>query len=262
MTASSPVCRKTLGSTSSRIKNQMMTLVPQRNEEDALNCAASAPFGTAVSGFAARSWYRIRSRHYATRPLVVCRGEMGELRQILWIRDICRGIRLSAFEALPRIRLGAWTCHVTVCRPTSSKQMTRDTKYAPGRGLAKFVRQRRGKRNACCSRAGALVGGIAVRERDRRTRFARGLKREYHVRPRHGKEQVPGPVHKLAVRAENPSDRIFKAPGIRRMHLSAPDGVGLGRDLISGLNVILQYGAELILLFFSRGPLYAGAGNW
>jgi len=114
MTASSPVCRKTLGSTSSRIKNQMMTLVPQRNEEDALNCAASAPFGTAVSGFAARSWYRIRSRHYATRPLVVCRGEIGELRQMLWIRDIGRGICLSAFEALPRIRLGAWTCHVTV----------------------------------------------------------------------------------------------------------------------------------------------------
>ena len=56
---------------------------------------------TAVPGFAARSSYRIRSRHYATMPLMVCRGDIGELRQILWIRDICRGIRLSAFEALP-----------------------------------------------------------------------------------------------------------------------------------------------------------------
>ena len=184
---------------------------------------------------------------------MVCRGEIGELYQILWIRDICRGIRLSAFEALPRIRLGARTCHVTAFSPTSSKQMIRHMKYAPGRGLAKFVRQRRGKQNACCSRAGSLVGGIAVRERDKRTRSARGLKREYHVRPCHGKEQVPGPVHKVVVRAENPSDRIFKAPGIRRMHLGAPDGVGLRRDFVSGLNVILQYGAELILLLFSAG---------
>ena len=103
----------------------------------------------------------------------------------------------------------------------------------------------------CCSRAGALVGGIAVRERDRGTRSARGLKREYHVRPCHGKEQAPGPVHKLAVRAENPSDRIFKAPGIRRMHLGSADRIGLRRDFVPDLNVILQHGAELILLFFS-----------
>ena len=92
------------------------------------------------------------------------RGNISELRQILWIRDIGRGIRLSAFEALPRIQLGACTRHVAAASSSSSKQMPRHTKYAPRRGLAKFVRQRRRKRNACCSRAGSLVGGVAVRE--------------------------------------------------------------------------------------------------
>lgn len=95
---------------------------------------------------------------------MACRGNSSELRQILWIRDIGRGIRLSAFEALPRIRLVACTRHVAAASSSSSKQVTRHTKHAPGRRLAKFVRQRRGKRNACCSRAGSLVGGIAVRE--------------------------------------------------------------------------------------------------
>src|SRR5690348_15509350 len=107
-------------------------------------------------------------------------GEIGELRQILWIRDIGRDTRLSAFEALARIRLAACTRHTIVSSATPSKQMPRHTKRAPGRGLAKFVRQRRRKRNAGCSRAGSLVGGIAVRERDRRTRSARRLKRDYH----------------------------------------------------------------------------------
>ena len=184
---------------------------------------------------------------------MACHGNSSELRQILWIRDVGRGIRLSAFEALARIRLAACTQQVTVFSCSSCKQMTRHTKYAPGRGLAKFVRQRRRKRNACCSRAGSLIGGIAVGERDGRTRYARGLKREYHVRACHGKEQAPGPVHKLAVRAENASDRIFKAPGVRRMHLGSPDGIGLGRDFVPSLNVILQHGAELILLFFAMG---------
>lgn len=106
---------------------------------------------------------------------MVCRGEIGELRQILWIRDIGRGIRLRAFEALARIRRLACTRHVTVSSTIPSKQMARHTKHAPGRGLAKLVRQRRGKRNACGSRAGSLVGQIAVCERDRGTRSARGL---------------------------------------------------------------------------------------
>ncbi len=55
---------------------------------------------------------------------MACRGNISELRQILWIRDIGRGIHLTAFEALPRIRLGASTCHVVGSSPTSSKQMT------------------------------------------------------------------------------------------------------------------------------------------
>lgn len=189
---------------------------------------------------------------------MVCRGEIGELRQILWIRDIGRGIRLRAFEALARIRRLACTRHVTVSSTIPSKQMARHTKHAPGRGLAKLVRQRRGKRNACGSRAGSLVGGIAVRERDRGSRSARGLKREYHVRACHGKEQASGPVHKLAVRAENTSYRIFKAPGIRGMHLGSPDGIRLGRGFGPGLNVVLQHGAELILLFF---PARAAVGR-
>lgn len=206
----------------------------------------------AVPGSAAHSSYRIRSRHYAARPLMVCRSDVGELRQILRIGDIGRDICLSAFEALPCIRLAARTQQATALSSSSSKQTTRHTKYAPRRGLAKFIRQRRRKRDACCSRAGSLVGGVAVRERDRETRSACGLKREYHVRASHGKEQAPGPVHKLAVRAENASNRIFKAPGIRRMHLGSADGIGLGRNFVPGLNVILQYGAELSL-FFSAG---------
>ena len=48
---------------------------------------------------------------------MACRGEIGELRQILWIGDIGRGIRLNAFEALARIRLVACTCHVTAPEP-------------------------------------------------------------------------------------------------------------------------------------------------
>ena len=182
---------------------------------------------------------------------MACRGNIGELRQILWIRDVGRSIRLSTFEALPRIRLAACNRHVTVSSATPSKQMTRHAKWTAGRGLAKFVRKRRGKWNVCCSGAGPLVGGIAVRERDRGTRSARGLKREYHVRPCHGKEQVPGPVHKVVVRAENPSDRIFKAPWVRRMHFGSSDRIGLCRDFVSSLNVILQHSTELILLFFS-----------
>ena len=51
---------------------------------------------------------------------MVCRGKIGELRQILWIRDIGRGIRLSAFEALPRIRLVACTRHVVVSQTSQS----------------------------------------------------------------------------------------------------------------------------------------------
>src|SRR4051812_41906513 len=159
---------------------------------------------------------------------MVCRSDIGELRQILRIADIGRDICLSAFEALPRIRLAACTQQATVFSSSSSKQTTRHTKYAPRRCVAKSVRQSRRKRNACWSRAGSLVGGVAVRERDRETRSAGGLKREYHVRASHGKEQAPGPVHKLAIRAENARDRIFKAPGIRRMHLGSPDGIGLG----------------------------------
>ena len=106
---------------------------------------------------------------------MVCRSDIGELRQIVRIADIGRDICLSAFEALPRIRLAACTQQVTVFSSSSSKQTTRHTKYDSGRGLAKFVRQRRGKRNACCSRAGSLVGWVAVRERDRGTRSASGL---------------------------------------------------------------------------------------
>jgi hypothetical protein len=37
------------------------------------------------------------------------------------------------------------------------------------------------------------------------------------------------------------------------MHLGSPDGIGLGRNFVSGLNVILHHGAELILLFFAAG---------
>ena len=73
---------------------------------------------------------------------------------------------------------------------------------------------------------------------------------------------MPGPVHKLAVRAENPSDRIFEVPGIRRMHLGAADGIGLGRDFIPGLNVILLHSAELILLFFSVGAAVRRGRSW
>ena len=193
---------------------------------------------------------------------MACRGQIGELRQILWIRDIGHGIRLSAFEALARIRLVACTRCATVSSASPSKQMTRHTKHAPGRGLAQFGRQRREKRNVCCSRAGSLVGGIAVRERDRETGSACGLKREYHVRSCHRKEQAPGPVHKLPVWAENPVDRIFKAPGIRRMHLGSPDRIGLGRDFVPGLNVILQHSAELILLLFPAGTTVRRRRSW
>lgn len=56
---------------------------------------------------------------------MACRGNISELRQILWIRDIGRGIRLSAFEALPRIRLAGCTRHVISSGAGSSKQMTR-----------------------------------------------------------------------------------------------------------------------------------------
>ena len=53
-----------------------------------------------------------------------------ELGQILWIGNICCDVRLRAFEALPRIGLTAYCCswHLTICSPTSSEQMARDTK--------------------------------------------------------------------------------------------------------------------------------------
>ena len=63
---------------------------------------------------------------------MACRGNIGEVRQILRIGDIGRGICLSAFEALPRIRLAGCTRHVIAVRPASSKQMTRHTNTLPG----------------------------------------------------------------------------------------------------------------------------------
>jgi hypothetical protein len=64
---------------------------------------------------------------------MVCRGDIGELRQILWIRDICRGIRLSAFEALPRI--GAECLLLALAfdclRPHFEQTNARHTKYVP-----------------------------------------------------------------------------------------------------------------------------------
>ena len=76
---------------------------------------------------------------------MACRGQIGELRQILRIGDIGRGIRLSAFEALALIRLAACRAHATTSGATPSKQMTRHTKHAPWRGLAKFVRKKERK---------------------------------------------------------------------------------------------------------------------
>jgi hypothetical protein len=46
------------------------------------------------------------------------------------------------------------------------------------------------------------------------------------------------------------------------MHLRSPDGIRLGRDFVLGLNVVLQNGAELILLLFSaRATVRAGGAG-
>lgn len=115
MNASSACLPKDAKEQEQQNQNQTVTLALQRNEENALKSAREAtalPRGVPgsarrVSGFGVRSWCRIRSSHCPTRPLMVCRGHIGELRQILWIRDVGGGIRLSAFEALPRIGLSA-----------------------------------------------------------------------------------------------------------------------------------------------------------
>jgi len=46
------------------------------------------------------------------------------------------------------------------------------------------------------------------------------------------------------------------------MHPGSPDGIRLGRNFVSGLNVILQHGAELILLFFSVGAAVRRGRSW
>jgi hypothetical protein len=46
------------------------------------------------------------------------------------------------------------------------------------------------------------------------------------------------------------------------MHLGSPDGILFGGDFVPGLNVILQNGAELILLFFSAGAAIRRGRSW
>lgn len=183
--------------------------------------------------------------------------------QILWVRYIRDTPRLRSFEALARIdwrglrRKGRNAACILL---RTEEQMSRYTVLRTRFVAAEFLGERRGQLDTGFCSLGPVVSWITVRKADRRdTRRASRCEVDRYCRSRNGEEQATGSIRKLAQGAKRRSNSGLKRPGIWRLHLRAPDGIGLTCEPLPLLLKIPQNLAECLLLFF---PVQAGGSNF